>query len=352
MASLTKKAFEVEFHWIFILIAGAVILGFFFMIAQKQKNLSTERLATTISGELESAFVAALQSKGTAQIMNTPTEGMSFSCGETNVCACSYSFLDKEYALGDLLLFPSKEITEPQAIIWTLDWKTPFRATNFLYLANPTTKYVIVKSDDLVVKQFETKLIRDLPSTLKTQIVDDISHIVYDAKKTRIIFLVEPPATLSQLTQGKDVTAVFIQPPATLEFYTRKSVNKEFIKTAAPFIIDSAPFDQAINDAFLYAAFFAEDPHLYTCQLRKAYTKLSSVAAVIHSRTTKISSEITTNKPHCTGYQHPLGLISTLKNNAQSISQGNNIPPGFLTLTQNLQTANKALLIANCPTIY
>ena len=39
---MNRKGFELQFNWIFVLIAGALILAFFFTIAQKQRNLSQQ----------------------------------------------------------------------------------------------------------------------------------------------------------------------------------------------------------------------------------------------------------------------------------------------------------------------
>ena len=120
------KGFELQFHWIFILIAGALILAFFFSIAQKQKVISEQRLEFSISSELEGVVAAAIGGKGSARIIQNP--GVSFSCKEG--CACTLKNRDAKELIfgltsgGDTLSLWSKEVL------------MPYRVANLLFLTD------------------------------------------------------------------------------------------------------------------------------------------------------------------------------------------------------------------------
>ncbi|MBI4140578.1 hypothetical protein HY485_01940 [Candidatus Woesearchaeota archaeon] len=345
-----KRAFEMEFHWIFILIAGAVILGFFFMMAQKQKTASQERLATNLLTELNSAFVAALQSKGTAQLLNLPTSGIELSCGKTDICDCKYTILGRDKTTGDNIIFGPQKLTDAKATLWTLDWKAPYRATNFLYLTTQQVKYVIVSSDEPIIKQFETKILRDLPTTLKIQTVTNIQEINFGTEHTRVTYLTNPD--IQQLTnkaKGKDVSTVYIQPPNNVTFYTRKNNNEAFTPITLPFLSDPQA-EQAINDATLYAAIFSNNPHLYKCQMQTAYKKLANVASVIIARAQELQTETDAQgKTQCT---YPIDTLQKLKTEAQKAAQGQDTSNTIIQYSQELHNANKVLLTSNCPVLY
>ncbi len=347
---MNKKAFEMEFHWIFILIAGAVILGFFFMMAQKQKTTSQERLAMNLLTELNSAFVAALQSKGTAQLLNLPTSGIELSCGKTDICDCKYTILNRDKSIGDNILFGPQQLKDIQAILWTLDWKAPYRATNFLYLTTQQVKYVIVTSNEPVIKQFETKILRDLPTTLKTQIVTSVQEITFDAEHTRIIFLTNfDPQSLQNKAKGKEVSAVHIQPPNIATFYTRKNNNEQFIETKLPFLSDPQA-EQVINDATLYAAIFSNEPHLYRCQMQTAYKKLATVASIILARAEQLQAETEAQgKIQCV---YPMQLLQKFRAEAQKATTGQDTSNTIIQYAQELHNTNKFLLTSNCPVLY
>lgn len=345
-----KRAFEMEFHWIFILIAGAVILGFFFMMAQKQKTASQEKLATNLLTELTSAFVAALQSKGTAQLLNLPTTGIELDCGKTDICDCKYTILGKPKSMGDNILFGPQKLKDTKATLWTLNWNAPFRATNFLYMTTQQIKYVIVSSNEPVIKQFETKILRDLPTTLKTQVVTNIQEINLDTEQTRVIFLTDfDQQLLENKARGKEVSAVHIEPPNKATFYTRKNNNEQFSKVELPLLSDPQA-EQTINDAMIYAAIFSNDPHLYKCHLQTAYKKLAYVASIILARAEELQTETDTQgKTQCV---YPTELIKNFKLEATKATQGQDTSSTIIQYAQELHNANRILLTSNCPVLY
>jgi hypothetical protein len=63
---MNRKGQEVEsqVHWIFILIAGALIIGFFATIVVKQKAASEIALQGKVSQQLDAIFAGAQQCQG------------------------------------------------------------------------------------------------------------------------------------------------------------------------------------------------------------------------------------------------------------------------------------------------
>ena len=59
MVNEKKAQIQVTFNWVYILIAGAVILLFFIGIVVKQKAVSEENLATDVVRVMESIFTGA-----------------------------------------------------------------------------------------------------------------------------------------------------------------------------------------------------------------------------------------------------------------------------------------------------
>ena len=54
-----KSQISIQFHWIFILIAGALILTFFVSIIMKQKSVSEQKIATTLITDLDEIISGA-----------------------------------------------------------------------------------------------------------------------------------------------------------------------------------------------------------------------------------------------------------------------------------------------------
>ena len=99
-----RGAVEIQFNWIFILIIGALILTFFFAIAQKQKQLSERRLGADISSELDLLFTGQGVSSNTISVMNIPNVPIKVSCDD-------YTLFNVPRRLGNTIIFSPQEIT-------------------------------------------------------------------------------------------------------------------------------------------------------------------------------------------------------------------------------------------------
>ena len=77
---LSKKAqTEVQFHWIFILIVGAIILAFFVSLAVWYKGQQESKLEQTMVFKLQSLFRAAMESPRTAKPLTIPGTRLTFT---------------------------------------------------------------------------------------------------------------------------------------------------------------------------------------------------------------------------------------------------------------------------------
>jgi len=143
---MNKKGFELQFHWIFILIAGAIILAFFFAIASKQKDISEQKISITLSNDIEAIASGAGVTRGSVQPVPIPRITIEFSCSD--LCDCSYSpGAGVSNPFMDNLIFAPGKIEGNEMLLWTLDWKVPFRVSNFVYVTNNRVKYFFVSDE-------------------------------------------------------------------------------------------------------------------------------------------------------------------------------------------------------------
>ena len=95
---INKKAITLQFHWIFILIAGGIILAFFFSIASKQGDLSDEKLSLSLVHSIDMILELAESSEGTSQVIPLPKKGISASC--SSGCDCYFSISGARSSFG------------------------------------------------------------------------------------------------------------------------------------------------------------------------------------------------------------------------------------------------------------
>lgn len=350
---MNKRAIELQFHWIFILIAGALILAFFFSVVQKQRVLSEEKLAITLASQMDAIFAGAIESKGTTQSLATPQPGIAFSC--TQVCECNFVIGGKATEFRDKILFAPSLIAGQDAIAWAIDWKMPFRVANFLLLTNPEVKYYLVyDSANPRSAQLHDKAKKALPKELNAESLPSPERMFAVSPEgdllTRFVFFGTVKPDLRQLNAefaDEDVSGVWVDDDASrVVFYEKADVAE----------LDFNEFPSALaGDATLYGAIFAADRRMYECMAKRGFEKLAIVADVQAKRAAALQSSL--NRPEC-----PY-IAQTLDNVARAAATLSAVPSldtedaagalqTVLQAQSELKRQNDNLILQSCPELY
>ena len=129
---LYKKAQGMQFNWIFVIIAGAIILAFFLMFTVKYTDLQNNKVSARIANSIESQ----LDSLKTAEVSTTIENNaeINFQCDKFYV----NNFISK--GLSEKLIF-SPLIIKGNLLAWTQEWNYPFSVTNVFYLIGVNDEY-------------------------------------------------------------------------------------------------------------------------------------------------------------------------------------------------------------------
>ena len=281
---------EITFNWVYILIAGAVILLFFVGIVFKQKAISEEHLSTDVVRIMESIFTAAQSSEKTKS--SIPVGGLSdktfyFHCedgvGEYGLEGLSVRVQNSLYPL-----FAPSSVKSSRLILWSLPYILPFKITDFLMVTSINHYYYFLGegqgfSDEFIRGAIDLK---DPSVSIKAEKVLLIEEITLknSPAQVRIIdaegFLTDGariPANL-QTIKDEDLTAVsFIG--QSLNFF-RKQGSVWSRLNSQPISIVSAADERAAK----YAAVFTEDPDIYLCNMQKAYRRIKLIAEIYGSK--------------------------------------------------------------------
>ena len=134
-----RGVIELQFNWIFILIAGAIIFVFFISIVNKQREFSEIKSSGTIITNLESILTGAQISTNTVNIVDMPKVDIGFECNRFFIGPVP------KQTKGNVIFSPNL-LKGSQIITWALDWNIPYRVTNFLYITDPELRYIIVNN--------------------------------------------------------------------------------------------------------------------------------------------------------------------------------------------------------------
>jgi len=146
-----------QFSWIFIVIAGAVILSFFATFAFKYQSLQEEKLAIELLINLDNAFFNLQSSPfNTFDIIEIP-KNVQITCNSLKIGNRNYSSTN--------LIFSPKELND-KIYIWYKPFNFPFKADNFYYITSSKNKFYLIANDEKT-REFAKSLVENLPDKIK-----------------------------------------------------------------------------------------------------------------------------------------------------------------------------------------
>ncbi|MBI4149499.1 hypothetical protein HY491_03550 [Candidatus Woesearchaeota archaeon] len=278
---MSKGTIEVQVHWIFIAVAGSLILLFFAGFAVTQKRAGEQSELAGLQRNLQTIVAGAEAGAGSDTRLRVPG-GITYSCDGFSVGLGD---------VGDVIVFAPTELSSAQNEIITAsrEWRLPFRVANFLYVSSPAVRYIIV-DDDPGRESKADALFRALPDakfvTKEKISISDIDKIADQRNtKIRLVFFGSMPSLLSLPgitdTPREDISAVVIMSSGntidgtgTVQFFTYGGGT--FTNTGNPL-----PF---LKQESVMGAVFAGTAEIYTCGMQRALERLSLVAEMYGKR--------------------------------------------------------------------
>jgi hypothetical protein len=345
-----RGALEVQFNWVFVMVAGALILVFFFGIVQKQRELSNAKIADSLLTNIESIATGAAVSTGTVQPVALPNVGVNFGC--TEECLCTYSIGDVRKEYSDKIIFAPELVKGSEMILWTLDWKVPFRATNFIYATTRNDKYFFIYD-----KEPQTALLKRINKTLPPEVnskfvfIDQLSGLKqkirnenYNSAKFILVdttFQLSPQslqANIDSSFRKTDVSVVHITTGGGAVFYDKASER-------------SLEFNEAeqlsyYGEPSMYGAIFAADSGAYKCNMISALIRLQHILDLYIERADYLNE----NTACSIGLDK--SLLIQLKGTADTVSKETHRISELNTPVSAVQSQNEQLLRASCALLY
>ncbi len=265
----------ITFNWVYVLIAGAVILMFFVGIVVKQKAVSEERLNTEVLQVLDSIFTAASVSDKTrnfVKIGGLGKEEVFFRCsdGVTEFGVTGKSFT-KENAIDPI--FAPSSVKAPRLILWSLPYNMPFKVVDFLLVTSSNTKYVVYGKGPFVSEFITATDDNDELLQIDASVVDGIDSV--DPGKAFAVRIVdtdgvglkEMPLELADFDDSKVTGVSFVS--GGVQYY--KKQGSGWVKKGK--VLPIVAMDEE-RQAAKYAAIFAAGPEEYWCGMQKAFERL------------------------------------------------------------------------------
>jgi len=274
-----KGQVEVSFNWIYVLIAGAVILLFFVGIVAKQKIVSEDSLGQEVLRTMGTIFTGAEVSEKTKNLINT--EGLIdytfyFRC-ENGLGEYGLQGRGQKIDLPITPLFSPREVKTGQILTWSLPYKLPFKVIDLLIVSSINTKYYLLGEGNLA------RTFMDSAAGFNLEKIDNINQPldvgnnfqvrVIDLSGNQIQEGEAVPPGFRNLDPDKVSAVVFFQEgDLQLVQYYEKDKEERWHKLGSPVALLAFNGEK---DALLTAALFAADGMQLQCNLQKILRRLS-----------------------------------------------------------------------------
>jgi len=338
-----KRGFELQFHWIFVLVAGGLIIAFFFAFAVKQRSVSVEKLSLTLSADVENILTSAYVSSGTAQVLPVPPQGIAFECSEG--CDCFFRISRASRPFGGKVMFAPSFLEDEDLVVWSVPWNVPFRATNFLFVTNPLVKYFFVYDpSDSFGSSLVSKLQKVIPESVDACFVSSSDVVVNEGfSLTRFVFLNIEPYSLDASFKKADVSAVSVG-PSVVTFY-EKIRNKLFFTPVGTSGYSGLPM--------VLAAVFSNDAVMFECNVKSAFRRLSYVSGIYADRARKLQSLASSFGRVCV-YEPSVNYLEDMSGVARQLSESIDVSAlsRFSSLIGDLDRVNRDVIEQSCPELF
>lgn len=341
-----KGQVSAPFHWIYVLIAGGIILLFFVGIVIKQKAVSEKELSITVLNKLDGIFTGAALSEQTTNIIDIPELELSFVCDESGYAEYRVDGTAREIAVQPF--FAPSFVETSRLVTWTLAFNMPFNVINFLFVGAPTITYLVVY--DPLSPSLKEKLEQEVPAPFNFQYVamaqfNDAIDIATPSVK--LLFLNDPPATLPlpirRLPDGQ-VRAVKLS-DAAVTFYAKRGDGLAYQDAIALLHV----FDD--KNPALYGAVFSDDSVAYRCALGKAFRRMALLADIYQTRTERIVKSFPPTD--VCALQADARLFGQIRDTAASCSPLSTDACGAVfSLGETVRQQNTNMQNSNCPALY
>ena len=279
-----------EFNWMFVIVAGVIILAFFVNFAFKYKSFQDEKLSIELLINLDNSL-STLQASpySTFDTISLPRD-LEITCNNLQIA-------NKKYP-NEKIIFSPKNLKD-KIYIYYKQFNFPFKIENFYYIISSKDKfYLVYNINDAISREFAESLINNLPDKFK-QNVNLVSSKQPNGKN---IFI--------NLNSNTNDVKIFLNQDKTSISYNNKVYND-------------------VNQELVYAAIFSDD---FECNYNKIKPAMEKLILIYLNKLTSLQNS------NC-NYASFTTYLQKLKDlNYQDIKP--------------VEELNKNLASLNCPVLY
>lgn len=317
------------FLLIFVIIAGSLILIFFFSFGSDILSTSEKVSKLSVIKNIDQQLAAFSLADNAISTINLGRKSEIISdCSNTQT---TISFQEKTLKSQKLVLSPIK-IQGKSIQAWTLSWNYPFKVTNFYYIIpveDASKRVVFFYKEPSSFTPEAKKFIDDFKFPIH-KVSDGINTASSDQK---IIFQLHSDEPRPEVQRNTKIVKIDFNNPQE---------NRK-VKVCD----ESACYNDKkyLGNPLAIAAALSKTEQEYDCIEKQARNRLKDIVLLYTKKLELLLSKINRNECDTSSYNSISNYLTELDNIA-------NNNPTDLKAAKNLEELNKDLRLTNCPQLY
>ena len=284
---LNKRGFAIQFNWLFVLVGGAIFLGFFISLINNQLSAEETRTIRKATKELDSLLRVSLASDNTHKTVAFDKK-IVFYCKDISEYYVEGALVSARYDYN--AIFSPAELEGKELIIQTLIFEAPYRTMPVVYVTNKDIEYVFIANSSVISQIYHAmpanvtkKIIRN-PSRMAGYKDNNYDHTVFILDVRNQSLLTRIPDFDSR-ADWRRVYAVVINTSGGSAYTYGNLVFFSYNPNENPsagFISEgSLPF---LGFNLLLGAVISHDITIYNCTLRKILQRIELLSTLHRER--------------------------------------------------------------------
>lgn len=361
---MKKGQVSSQFNWVFILIAGVIILTFFISIVNKQKEQADVKISANVLNAFDTLIKSSVVKDRTTQIITMPKQDIEFYCEldtcTVHGCYSGYRVKGTGVSVGAEItsIFSPTLIQGSKLITSNLDWNMPFRVSNLLYVTTNQNRYVFVNDTQGYLKKY----LSVIPDNITMDIVESVEEVndlnYYNLRY--ILFNEDDNDILSydflKSKGGKNSKNVSI---VNLKFDSDGIGSASYFRSDLN-IVKQEDESVFFDNATMVASIFSEDAQIYSCNMLKSFNQYLKLASIYEYKLRMLDEKFDEVSTNCGSYPYIFdgqqSLIALAIEKIERIVKNKIIDKTNVeqlqTQIKNLKQLNSRKRDDSCPVIY
>jgi hypothetical protein len=314
---------DVQFNWIFILVAGFIIFLFIISIVYSQKRNADRQENIKLSKQILTLINSRQQSNDAYTEISMPQGSVKFRC-DADQNYSTMQFNDGDPLRMSAITFSPKTLAGTKLLVWTkpLDIGFPVSILTFITAKNKAIIVYDSSSSSKYAKQF----FDDLPSNITKSYISSEADLGKFSDKVVVCFEGDCPPSYD----------VIIEPLENNDLYGYGNVHFKD-GSSQPYI-----------GTTLFGAVFSNDAGMYQCQMQRLTTQYIVKLSLLDARLKLINTDLPAGL--CQDTINTI-LASEIKNMYGSLAIETDVA-SIYAASIDLNSRNLALTLGSCPKMY